>query len=144
MARGRRYATAGRGRETRRNLFPMSTPWYRKLLFLGPMAPPPVVVPGDDGDSLNNLGVLHSSSDTYPRDLLAALKCFRKAAEGGHAIAQNNLAMMLGGGHGGPKNPEEASTWFLRAANQGDAGAQFNLAARCHRANVRGLTTDAS
>jgi len=112
----------------------MNNPWYRKFLFLGPKPAPPSDGPGDEADSLNSLGVLHSSSDTYPRDLAAALGCFRKAAEAGHSIAQNNLAMMLARGDVGPKNPEEATVWFLRAANQGDAGAQFNLAARSHRA----------
>ena len=122
----------------------MNNPWYRKFLFLGPKPAPPSDGPGDEADSLNSLGVLHSSSDTYPRDLAAALGCFRKAAEAGHSIAQNNLAMMLARGDVGPKNPEEATVWFLRAANQGDAGAQFNLAARSHRANMRGLAADAS
>lgn len=120
----------------------MTLPSFLKLSFF---ARKPSGFPAmDEAEAQNEQAALYLSGLIDPPDPVAALRCFRVAAELGHAAAQNSLAMMLATGQGTPKNTEEAHLWLLRAANQGDAGAQFNLAARCHRANIRGLTADAA
>jgi TPR repeat protein len=119
----------------------MRLPWFLKSRGAASNATPAPA--GTEAEVQYNLGVLYSEQ-TQAQDLPAALECFRKAAELGHAGAQNSLGLMLGAGQGTSKDPEQARSWFMRAANQGLASAQFNLAARCHRANMRGLTEDAS
>lgn len=120
----------------------MTVPSFLKFSFLARKPSP--LPPRDEAEAQNELGAQYLAGRSKPPDLSAALRCFRAAAELGHAAAQNSLAMMLATGHGTPKDAEEAHLWLLRAANQGDAGAQFNLAARCHRANIRGLMADAA
>jgi TPR repeat protein/DNA-binding IscR family transcriptional regulator len=51
----------------------------------------------------------------------------RRAAEQGHAIAQNNLGIMYSSGQGVPQDDAEAAKWYRRAAEQGEAFAQYNL-----------------
>jgi uncharacterized protein len=84
------------------------------------------------GEAQNNLGAFFA----HTNKLDAAAVCYRKAAEHGNAMAQNNLAMMYAAGEGVPHDDGEASKWFLRAATQGNAGAQFHLAGRFHRASL--------
>ena len=98
----------------------------------------------DEGEAQNARGLAHWTDGSKPENLVLALECFRKAAEFGHAGAQSNLAIMLAGGQGTARDAEQAHSWFLRAAGQGDATGQFNLGVRFHRANMRGLTLDAS
>jgi uncharacterized protein len=62
------------------------------------------------------------------KDLEQAVVCWRKAAEQGHAQAQNNLAVAYWGGEGVARNYNLAVSWFRRAADQDDANAQYNLA----------------
>ena len=83
-------------------------------------------------DAQNNLGALLAHSD----DSVAAADSYRKAADQGNAMAQNNLAMMYALGEGVPRDDKEANKWFLRAAEQGDAGAQFHLGGRFHRSSL--------
>jgi TPR repeat protein len=56
-----------------------------------------------------------------------AAQWFRKAAEQGHAIAQNNLGAMYDKGMGVAQSDVEAVNWYRKAAEQGLAKAQFNL-----------------
>jgi len=56
-----------------------------------------------------------------------AAKWYRKAAEQGHADAQNNLGVMYATGKGVTQNNIEAVKWFRKAAQQGHADAQNNL-----------------
>ena len=63
-----------------------------------------------------------------PQDDEQTVVWFRKAAEQGHAFAQNNLAMMYIAGRGLPQDAEEAAAWYRKAAEQGDPFAQHNLA----------------
>ena len=51
----------------------------------------------------------------------------RKAAEQGHASAQNNLGTRYSNGEGVPQDYQEAVKWYRKAAEQGHASAQFNL-----------------
>ena len=57
----------------------------------------------------------------------STLKWYGKAAEQGHAGAQNNLGFMYNQGRGVRQNFTEAVKWYRKAADQGDARAQTNL-----------------
>lgn len=59
------------------------------------------------------------------QNYVEAEKWFRKAAEQGHAGAQNNLGLMYRNNKG---DLVEAMKWLRLAADQGHAGAQCNLA----------------
>ena len=52
---------------------------------------------------------------------------YRKAAEQGHASAQNTLGWMHAKGDGVVQSYVEAVRWYKKAAKQGDANAQLNL-----------------
>lgn len=56
-----------------------------------------------------------------------AAKWFRKAAERGHAVAQNSLGEMYKSGKGVRHDNVEAAKWFRKAAEQGLADAQYSL-----------------
>ncbi|MEE9608205.1 MAG: tetratricopeptide repeat protein, partial [Myxococcota bacterium] len=62
-----------------------------------------------------------------PEDNTEAVKWFRKAADQGHARAQNKLGMMYAHGKGVSEDDTEAVKWYRRAAGQGDAAAQYRL-----------------
>jgi TPR repeat protein len=62
-----------------------------------------------------------------PQDYSAAADWFRKAADLGHAGAQNSFGYSYYYGEGVSRDYVEAVTWFRRAAEQGHAGAQINL-----------------
>ena len=64
------------------------------------------------------------ASPVVARDDQAAVTWFRKAAEQGHANAQNELGRLLGGGF---FRDDEAEYWFRKAAAQGHVQAQQNL-----------------
>jgi len=61
------------------------------------------------------------------RDYAQAAICWRRAAEQGHAQAQNNLAQAYKEGHGVARDYVEAACWYRKAAEQNLAVAQFNL-----------------
>jgi hypothetical protein len=63
-------------------------------------------------------------------DYDGALAAYRRAAEQGHAKAQNDVGAMLLHGLGAAADPAAAVPWYRKAAEQGLAEAQFNLAAR--------------
>ena len=56
-----------------------------------------------------------------------AMKWYRKAAEKGNAVAQNNLGNMYKNAFGVTKDYNEAVKWFQLAAEQGNASGQYNL-----------------
>lgn len=60
-------------------------------------------------------------------DFATALKLWLPAAEKGHVIAQNNLAILYDRGQGVKKNSTEAFKWYQRAAEAGHSHAQYNL-----------------
>ena len=62
-----------------------------------------------------------------PKDYHEALKWYRKAANRGHANAQNSLGLMYQNGRGVPQDYSEAVKWFRKAADQGHADAQNSL-----------------
>ena len=61
------------------------------------------------------------------KDYTEAVKWYRKAAEQGHAKAQNNLGNCYYHGNGVEENEKEAVKWYRKAAEQGDASAQYDL-----------------
>ena len=75
-----------------------------------------------------------------PQDYTEAAKWYRKAAEGGHAMAQIKLAYYYTMGQGVAKDAIEAAKWYRKAAEQNWAYAQFWLG-WCY-ANGEGVTTD--
>ena len=62
-----------------------------------------------------------------PQDYDEAVKWYRKAAEQGNAMAQNNLGDAYENGHGVPQDYDEAVKWYRKAVEQGEALAQSNL-----------------
>lgn len=60
-------------------------------------------------------------------DYAGAAACYRRAAQQGHAGAQNSLGWMYQRGQGVSRDDGAAAEWYLRAAQQGHAGAQYAL-----------------
>lgn len=82
--------------------------------------------------ALHELGVLYSAAHAHT-DMDAAARCFRRAAEGGHAPAQTKLALLYLQGSGVARDDQEANRWFAKAAAQGDVCAQYHLGTHYHR-----------
>ena len=61
------------------------------------------------------------------KNLALALRAYRKAAEQGHAAAQNRLGWMYEKGEGTEADYAEAVTWYHRAAEQGHINAMNDL-----------------
>ncbi len=61
------------------------------------------------------------------KDYSEAAKWYRKAAEQGHAGAQNWLGVLYERGHGVSPSWSEAVKWYRKAAEQGEVNAQFSL-----------------
>ena len=64
-----------------------------------------------------------------------SIKCFQKAADLGHAAAQEQLGMLYNNGEGVPENCRTAFHWYCMAGNQGHARAQAAVAG-CYRAGL--------
>jgi TPR repeat protein len=73
-------------------------------------------------------GYLLENGLAMNRDTALAAAYYRKAAEGGLALAQYRVAMMYAEGRGAPQNPVEACAWLELAAAQGQAEAAAKLA----------------
>ena len=80
-----------------------------------------------DKDAQLKLGVMYAEGEIVSKDIVEAVKWFRKAAEQGDADAQFNLGLSYDTGDGAPKDSVEAVRWYRKAAEQGKADAQFNL-----------------
>ncbi len=61
------------------------------------------------------------------RDYKEAAKWYRKAAEQGNAVAQNNLGYVYNVHLDSKEANKEAIKWYLKSAEQGCVYAQFNL-----------------
>lgn len=59
------------------------------------------------------------------------MQALTAAAEGGDAVAQNNLALAYAAGEGVPQDAAHAFELYRQAAGQGNTAAAFNLA-RCY------------
>src|SRR5262249_21153944 len=73
------------------------------------------------------LGYLYDQGLGVHRDLEAAARWYRKAADAGNARAQNNLADLYLRGEGVEQNDATAFRLFQQAAQQGDTGARIKL-----------------
>jgi len=73
------------------------------------------------------LGNKYFNCDGAEWNYAIAANYYRKAAEKGHADAQNNLGLMYLHGEGLEKNHTEALNWLRKAAEQDCEWAQFNL-----------------
>jgi len=62
-----------------------------------------------------------------PPDYVNASVWYRRAAELGHAAAQNDLGWLYQNGWGVPRDAGQALYWYRQAATRGDAAAQVNL-----------------
>ena len=86
-------------------------------------APAPAKPPEPSPEALYQQGRVHYDRKEYEK----AVPLFQKAAEQGHAPAQNNLGYCYQYGEGVTQNKEEAVKWYRLAAEQGNAPAQYNL-----------------
>ena len=73
-------------------------------------------------------GKYYKDQQSYPE----AAKWLRRAAELGHAGAQNSLGVLHFSGLGVPQDYDEALKWIRRAADQGYAFAQRNVGYSYH------------
>jgi len=65
-----------------------------------------------------------------PQDYAEAVRRYRKAADQGHAWAQDGIGYMYSQGKGVPQDYAEAARWYRKAADQGDTRAQRILGLR--------------
>ena len=102
---GRRFSVIFWFKDCEESVRQGTTPWYDRE---------------EGSDACYNLGVQHELGLHGKSINLAKAKSFyRRAAEAGHAFAQNNLGLL---------EPSEAEKWLRRAAERGHATAQMNLA----------------
>jgi hypothetical protein len=73
------------------------------------------------------MGNKHIAGREVSQDYGEAAKCYRKAAEQGHAMAQSQLGLMYAIGQGVPQDFVEAAHWCRAAAEEGIAEAQCQL-----------------
>ena len=85
--------------------------------------PAPAKPPEPSPEELYQQGRVHYDRKEYEK----AVPLFQKAAEQGHAPAQNNLGYCYQYGEGVTQNKEEAVKWYRLAVEQGNAPAQSNL-----------------
>jgi TPR repeat protein len=96
-----------------------------------PSAPP---VLNHEGEAISQftLGVRYLNGNGVAKDLVEAVKLFRKAADQGYAHAQSVLGACYMAGQGVTRDYAEAIKWFRKAADQGDADAQCRLGFICY------------
>jgi TPR repeat protein len=82
-----------------------------------------------DAEAQFNLGRMYDNGHVTERNILKAIKWYKKAAEQDSAGAQHNLGVIYAFGQGVPVNHNEAFRWFTKSANQGVADSQYNLGA---------------
>lgn len=70
---------------------------------------------------------MYRNGQGVARDLVQAAHWYRKAADQGEAVAQNQLGWMYAEGLGLPRDVGEAFRWHRRAADQGNTAAQTRL-----------------
>jgi TPR repeat protein len=80
-----------------------------------------------DPDSEVELGLRYQDGEGVTKDLVEAVKWYRKAAEQKYARGQNALGLSYYEGEGVAKDQVEAATWYRKAAEQGYAKAEYNL-----------------
>ncbi len=92
---------------------------------------PPTLVASPGQVASEVAGPYEFGEAAYNRgDTAKAVNWFRKAAEQGHAEAQDSLGRMYTWGEGVPQDYVEAAKWKRKAAEQGNAHAQYALGAK--------------
>ncbi len=86
-------------------------------------------------------GEAHYYGTGVPKDYVEAVKCYRNAAERGHAHAQFRLGVCYSGGEGVLQDHAQAVNWYRKAAEQGYADAQNNLG-HCYYDGCDGVPVD--
>jgi TPR repeat protein len=76
-------------------------------------------------------GARYANGYGVAQDGVEAVKWYRKAAEGGFAEAQNQMARCYWWGSGVKKDNNEVAKWYRRSAEQGNAVGEAGLA-RCY------------
>jgi TPR repeat protein len=73
------------------------------------------------GTNLNNADAQFNTGIAFMRkgDYAKAVEWCRKAADQGHAVAQNNLGVFYAAGNGVPKDEAKAMEWLFKAVEQG-------------------------
>lgn len=84
-------------------------------------------ISSDDPSIQTRLGNRYKKGIGLEKNYEKAVYWYRKAAEQGFAVAQNNLAVMYEQGLGVPKDDFQAAKWYRRAAEGNDAMAQHSL-----------------
>lgn len=82
---------------------------------------------GANAEELFEKGDRYYHGQGVRKNLTLALRSYRKAAEQGHAAAQNRLGWMYEKGEGVDADYGEAVTWYRRAADQGHINAMNDL-----------------
>jgi len=82
---------------------------------------------GADAEENFEKGDRHYYGQGVRKNLALALRAYRKAAEQGHAAAQNRLGWMFEKGEGTEADYAEAVMWYERAAEQGHINAMNDL-----------------
>jgi tetratricopeptide (TPR) repeat protein len=92
-----------------------------------PDAETPPVVADTELENWFQTGGKYYFGQGVPQDYAEAVKWYRKAAEQGHARAQNNLGGCYRTGQGVTQDDTEAVKWYRKAAEQNNADGQNNL-----------------
>ncbi len=80
-----------------------------------------------DASAMNEIGVAYfKGTDGLGQDYAKAVEWFEKSANGGIAVAMNNMGIVYRDGIGVETDQAEAHAWFLKAAEAGHAWAQFS------------------
>ena len=85
------------------------------------------VLNSGDAKSQFDLGVRYIRGKGVEKDLAIAEELLRAAASKDHALAMNNLGIVIRYRATSRKSFVEATKWFRAAADQGLADAQYNL-----------------
>jgi TPR repeat protein len=85
--------------------------------------------PADSPEQMNRMGLLYATGTGVPKDYVAALAWYQRAAQSGSVSAMNNIATMYFHGLGVLQSYDETVKWLQLAVKQGDATAQNRLGA---------------
>jgi len=94
-----------------------------------------------DGEAQYELGRAYADGKGVTKDLVEAVKWYRKGAAQGNTHALNYLGEAYAQGKGVDENPIEAVKCWRQAAEQGGIGAQYNLG-RAYARGYGGLPKD--
>ena len=85
-----------------------------------------------DAEAQWRVGNFYKYGEYVEKDLVEAVKWYRKSAEQGDATGQNYLGDCYWFGDGVERDYAEAAKWYRKSAEQGDATGQKNLG-DCYR-----------